>query len=670
MRNRPPPAPGEETAFRGSRRAWVWLEGCTHAAVQAIGLPVPPGAGLTIAIALLMGMLAQSIALRLSVPGIVLLLFAGLLLGPDVAGWVQPQTLGVALPTLVGFAVAVVLFEGAMNLELSKMRREKHAIRMLVSVGGLITIVGATLTVRHVLGWDWRPSVLFGTLVVVTGPTVVTPLLRRVRIESSVATILEAEAVFGDAIGAVVAVAAYEFAAAPFDPTDITRGILWVVARLGFGGMIGVLSGGAFVALLRTERVVPRGLENVFTLTFVLAQYQLANSLLHESGIAASIGAGIVVGNVKTRVSRQLHEFKEGLTVMLIGLLFVLLAADVRFDSMWQLGWPALLAVALLMLAIRPLAVFVSTLGSGVSLRQRLFISWLAPRGIIAASVASLFAVGLDHSEMLGASALREMVFLVIFATVCSAGLTGGPAARWLGVERPNATGWVVLGASAIARVLASELSKAGQEVLCIDTNPSAARAAEESGLRIIYGNGLEELTLRRAEAPIRLGFVALTQNEEVNLLFAERVRHHNKTAPVYVTLNSLNEGVTRDMVKSAGARVLFGGSYRVARWLRRFEQGDIEIQTWARGAASAELTRTDAPADWERRSEAHESDLYLPLLIERGGRVEPFGAEQLSEEASRIVVAVHTPDRTQARDRLVGLGWQEQNAAGVLQHA
>lgn len=634
-------------------------------------------AGLTVAIALGVGMLAQSLALHSNIPAIVILLFAGALVGPDVAGWVRPDTLGEALPILVEFGVAVVLFEGGMNLDRSRLRREQRAIQMLVGVGALVTIVAATLTARWVLRWDWRPAALFGTLVVVTGPTVVTPLLRRIRIHSSVSTILEAEAVFGDAVGAVIAVVAYEFAKAPLDPGNVAHGAAEILTRLGGGAALGALGGFLLVGLLRFDRVVPRGQENVLALAFVLVLFQVSNALLHESGIAASITAGTIVGNFKTPVSHQLQEFKEGLTVMLIGLLFVLLAADVRLAQLFSLGVPGVVVVLILMFVVRPAAVFIATLGGGLSIRQRLFLSWLAPRGIIAASVASLFALGLEGPDMAGASSLREMVFLVILVTVCSAGLTGGWVAKLLELQRPQRSGWVILGASASARALATELQRSGQKVLCIDTNPAAARAAEEAGLKVVFGNGLEELTLRRVEVHAREGFVALTPNEEVNLLFSQLVRRYNKTAPVYVALDSMNEGVTPEMLDSAKASLLFGGSHRIERWTQRFEHGDVDVEHWRRAADSGDVVGGDVAggdivggdivgraSHLVLKQQDETSDHFLPLVAERKGKVTPVGGLGSIAEGDLVTFAI---DKAYAKDvaaRLTQHGWEKQAGA------
>jgi len=305
--------------------------------------------GLTVALALAAGIVAQGLARHLRMPGIVLLLFAGVLLGPDALGLVRPEGLGHGLHVLVGFAVAIVLFEGGMSLDWRRLRREARPIRNLVTWGALITWAGGALAARLLMGWEWRPAILFGTLVIVTGPTVVTPLLRRIRVRPSLETVLEAEGVLIDAVGAIIAVVALEVALSP-SGERLALGFVSVPWRLLFGAAFGAVGGAVIALLLRPRGLIPEGHENIFTLSLVLALYQGSNALHPETGIVSAIAAGLVVGNVRWRLRHELKEFKEQLTVLVIGMLFVLLAADVRVDQVRGLGWPALWTVLALVL--------------------------------------------------------------------------------------------------------------------------------------------------------------------------------------------------------------------------------------------------------------------------------------------------------------------------------
>jgi NhaP-type Na+/H+ or K+/H+ antiporter len=352
--------------------------------------------GLILALALAAGVFAQSVARHLRVPGIVLLLASGAILGPDLLSWVEPRALGRGLFDVVDVAVAVVLFEGGLNLEISRLRRAQTPIRRLVTLGALITGVGGTLAVRLLLGWPWVPAFLFGSLVVVTGPTVVTPLLRDLRLRPRVATVLEAEGVLIDPIGAILAVLVLEIALAP-GTEMIASGVGGLMLRLAFGASAGAVAGLLLAALLRVRRIVPQGFENIFTLASVLLLYQGCDGVVSTSGILAVTVAGVVVGNLRTRVDRDLREFKDQLTVLLVGLLFILLAADVRLADVRSLGWGGVGVVACLVFLVRPINVGLATLGSELSRRERLFIAWVAPRGIVAAAMASVTAGVPDH---------------------------------------------------------------------------------------------------------------------------------------------------------------------------------------------------------------------------------------------------------------------------------
>ncbi len=336
-----------------------------------------------------------------------LLLLAGACLGPDGLAWIDPRSLGLGLVAVVNLAVAVILFEGGLNLEISRLRREQTPIRRLVTWGALVTLAGGALAARWCLDWPWMRSIVFGGLVVVTGPTVVGPLVRNLRLRPRIATVLEAEGVLIDPIGAILAALLLGVALQGID--SIWDAPMLLARSLGFGAVAGVVAGFALAGLLRVRNIVPEGYENIFALAYVLLLYQGCDEIVSHSGILAVTAAGVVVGNLRTRVDRDLREFKDQLTVLLIGLLFVLLAADVRFEDVLALGWRGLAVVGLLVIVVRPLNVCLSTLGSELSLRERLFVSWIAPRGIVAAAVASVTATALESQGMAGGPELRAM---------------------------------------------------------------------------------------------------------------------------------------------------------------------------------------------------------------------------------------------------------------------
>ncbi len=607
-----------------------------------------------VGLALAVGMLAQALARHLRIPGIVVLLAAGVLLGPDLLGIVRPASLGEGLQLLVGFAVAVILFEGGMNLNLGRLRREAVSIRRLSTWGALVTAAGGALTARLVLGWDWTLAVLFGTLVIVTGPTVINPLLRRIRVNTNLATVLEAEGVLVDAIGAIVAVVALEVALSP-SGESLAMGGLDLLTRLGFGALLGTAAGLLLALLLRSEHWVPEGLENAFTLSIVLALFQISNGFMEESGIVTVTAAGLAVGNVKTRALSDLKEFKEQLTVLLIGMLFVLLAADVRMEEVRALGWRGAATVAVLMFVVRPLNIAAGTWGSGLALRDKAFLAWMAPRGIVAAAVSSLFANHLDHAGIAGGSQLRALVFLVIAVTVLVQGLTGGTVARLLGVRRASNRGQVVLGATPLGLALGQLLRRGDRTVIFLDANPRASHQAEAAGFRVFYGNALAEGVLMRADLDGRAGAIAMTTNEGLNLLFARKAREEYKVPIVRVALNSEGGTVTPAMVLEIGARVLFGRPRNLQRWTTRLDRGAARIRRWQL-AADSTFDLTEPP-----KSGNHPSNFVLPLALE--ATAEADRAIDDRTELSRDDVAhfaVLDERRVEAEAWLAQQGWVE----------
>lgn len=610
---------------------------------------------LTIALALVAGMFAQALARHLKIPGIVLLLGMGVLLGPDGLGVVRPGTLGESLHTLVGFAVAVILFEGGMNLSLARMRREARSIRLLITVGALVTAAGGTLAARLILGWDWVLSTLFGTLVMVTGPTVINPLLRRIKVKERVATVLEAEGILVDAIGAIVAVVTLEVVLSPeaLSFAGGAAGGAWhLFSRLAFGALFGAAGGLVVAALLRRERMVPEGLESIFTLSVAVALFQISNAIVPESGILAVIVAGIVVGSSPVQALGELREFKEQLTILLIGLLFVLLAADVRLEQVRVLGWAGLGTVLALMLVVRPLNILAGTVGSDLTWREKAFLSWLAPRGIVAAAVSSLFAQTLDEEGIAGGDELRALVFLVIAVTVVVQGLTGGMVASWLGLRRPSDTGYVILGANDLARALGRALRDGGEEVVLIDSNQDACEAAEEESFRVLHGSGLHPGVQEKAELDTRAGCIGLTSNEEVNLLFARRARKDYKVHRVWVAVRRGHLGVSGEVVRRLGGHLLFGGPAEILAWTRRLERGEAGVEIW----------HYEAPLVNERSPVSPDLDgLLLPLALVRGKKVFPMDESVSFRPGDRLYAAVTAERREEVEGWLRPSGWRRE---------
>jgi NhaP-type Na+/H+ or K+/H+ antiporter len=619
---------------------------------------------LTVAIALAAGVVAQAVAHHLRVPGIVLFLLAGVLLGPDVLGVVRPGNLGHGLELLVGFAVAIILFEGGLNLNLRRLRRQATTIRRLITVGALITAVGGAVFAHIIMGWDWRVSILFGTLVIVTGPTVIAPLVRRIRVNRTLQTILEGEGVLVDPVGAIIAVVALETVRAT-SATSAAVGLLGIPSRLLVGTLVGVGGGFLIGLLLRSRRLVPEGLENVFTLSLLLAFFEISNAILPESGIMQAAVAGLVVGNFETGLTQELREFKEQLTVMLVGLLFVILAADVRLSEVKELGWPGVWTILALMLLVRPVNVAFSTWGSRLSLRERAFISWLSPRGIVAAAVASLFAQRLAEDGISGGVELRAMVFLVIAATVVVQGLSGGVVASLLGVRRPRNRGYAVVGAHRLGLALGDALRRGGNEVVFIDTNSVAAREAQEAGFSVVYGNANDEGVLLRADVESRRALIAVTPNSGVNLLVSNHARELFRIPGAFVALAKGRAGIRARRVLHAGHSVLFGRVIDIENWNHQLLHDSAVIGRWRFEEPPEGQEEMDTPQEQDRAGgglfsgRARAGALMLALTVSRTGITRPV-SDRTRIERGDVVELIQLRDEQKAvAAHLRRAGWE-----------
>lgn len=611
------------------------------------------GPGATIALALAAGMIFQIAARHLQVPGIVLLLLAGVVLGPEVLGLVRPATLGHALEIVVGMCVAVILFEGGLNLSVDRLRKEAVTLRRLVTVGALVTALGGTLAGRYIMGWPWQLAVPFGTLVVVTGPTVVQPILRRVRLRPQLETILEGEAVLIDALGAVAAVVALEVVLAT-SAAEAATGFAGLPGRLLLGAGMGLGGGLAVGVIIRRQEIVPEGLENVFVLSLVLALFEISEAILPESGIMTAAMAGITVGNMQTGLQQELKEFKEQLTIMLLGLLFVLLAATVEIADVVALGWPGVATVLVLMLVVRPADVAISTLGSDLSLRERTFLAWLAPRGIVAAAVASLFGQWLQEAGIPGGAQLQALVFMVIAVTVLVQGGLAGAAASALGVRRETDEGWVVVGANALGRALARVLRACGREIMLVDSSAPNCQVAEEEGLPVLFGNATESRTLKRARAALRQGLVAVTTNEAINLIVGESARDEFAVPTVVVALNRRMREIRGERVEKIGVGVLFGEYADLEYWNHEFLQGNVDLGCW-RYETPAE---SDGPETVTRLTSSSEVDL-LPMVLLRDESVSPVDHRTRFGAGDRVYFAWPYAGGERAGEWLSERGWK-----------
>ncbi|WP_303290290.1 sodium:proton antiporter [Marinobacter sp. SS5-14b] len=437
-------------------------------------------------------LLCQWAAWRVRMPAILFLLAGGIIAGP-VVGFLRPdEVFGDLLFPMISLAVAIILFEGSLTLRYEEIKDHGKMVRNLIPVGTIVTCTVGTLAARWVLGVSWEVALLFGAISVVTGPTVIAPLLRAVRPTSKLANILRWEGIIIDPVGALLAVLVFE-GIVSWGQGNVFGHSLYIFGKTLLVGFLIGAAAGYLNGLALRKHWLPQYLHNAGTLTFMLGVYAISNELAHESGLLTVTVMGIWMANMKQVPVESILEFKESLSVLLISALFIILAARVEFAAIADLGWGLIAVLACLMFVARPISIFLSAIGTSVSLREKLYLSWIAPRGIVAAAVSALFAFQLERLGYEGAEALVPLVFMLIITTVTLQSLTARPIADLLGVKEPPAHGFLILGANPIARLVAKSLGKHDVPVMLTDTNWENVRQARMENLPVYFGNPVSE---------------------------------------------------------------------------------------------------------------------------------------------------------------------------------
>ncbi|CRM32677.1 potassium/proton antiporter [Pseudomonas sp. 31 R 17] len=467
----------------------------------------------------------QWLAWRLKLPAILFLLLSGILAGP-VLGWLDPQEMfGPLLMPLVSLAVALILFEGSLTLHLSEWKEIGSVVHRLVTLGALTTWAVITLATHWLLGFDWMLALLFGTLTLVTGPTVIVPMLRVVRPKASIANILRWEGIVIDPIGALLAVVVYSFIIASASGDGLSHSLLTFGGVILCGSLFGI-AGGWVLGLVMRRQWLPEYLHNLATLAAVLGVFIASNQVMHESGLLAVTLMGMWMANMKGVDVRHILHFKENLSVLLISGLFILLAARLDLNALIALGPFVLILLLIIQFIARPLNVAVSTVGSKLSWRERALLAWIAPRGIVAAAVSAIFAIRLDEAGHEGALLLVPLTFAVIIGTVVLQSATARPLARLLKVAEPAPSGFLIVGANAPARILGKALQQLGSRVLLTDSSWENIRASRMEGLPTYFGNPASQHAESHLDL-VGLGhLLALSPSGELNTLATMRFRH------------------------------------------------------------------------------------------------------------------------------------------------
>lgn len=477
-----------------------------------------------VALIIALGVTAQVLADRFRVPSVLFLIIAGIAVGPKGLSLVTLDVFGPQLSTIVGVSVAVIVFEGSFHLKIDKLREAPSAAFRLVTVGAAIAFVGTAAAVHYLLGAGWGISAVTGALLVATGPTVITPILDVVPVRDPVAAALETEGIVNDVTAAVAAVVVFSLLAS--QSATASEYLVEFVNRLSLGIFVGLVTAGVLWYLL-TRVELPRGWTpqnaRLMTLAGAVLAFSVADTLEPEAGVAAVATAGVVLGNANLPYEETIEEFKGDVTILVLSFVFIALAALIEFETLFSLGFAGLAVVAFVALVLRPLLVFASTTGGELRRNEKLFVSFVGPRGIIPASVATLFALELrtpePPSNPEGAGILAGTVFLVILVTV----VFEGGFARQIG-EKLNVIPMqiLVIGGGRVGRELANMLEDRGENVVILEKDSEMAEELRRDGFSVREGNGTEMESLRDAGTDRAKIVVAATGDDDTNLLVTQ----------------------------------------------------------------------------------------------------------------------------------------------------
>ncbi|NJY61455.1 sodium:proton antiporter [Salinimicrobium sp. CDJ15-81-2] len=479
----------------------------------------------------ILGILAQWVAWKTKTPAILPLILIGLMVGPistlltdDGTKWLEPiwnGEVGIfpgeSLFYFVSLAIAIILFEGGLTLRRSEVGNIGPVIVKLISVGVVVTFFGAGLAAHFIYGFSWQISFLFSSLIIVTGPTVISPILRNIPLKKHVSSILKWEGILIDPIGALIAVLMYEFIMVE-GGQDFTRTALTEFGKILLFGFTFGFTFAHILAQLIKRNIIPHYLLNVFTLATVLGVFVLADIFAHESGLLAVVVMGMVMGNQKLPNIKELLYFKESLSVLLISILFILLAANIEYSELMLIyNWKALLLFGAVMLIVRPLGVFLSSINSGLKWNEKIFISWVGPRGIVAAGIASLFGLKLVREGVEGAEFITPLVFMIVLFSVLLNATTARIFARVVGVFIKNAEGILIIGASSCSRLIGKYLHENGRHVVLVDNNVDNIQKAKDLGLEAIEGSVYQDDLMNNIELNDIGYLMAMTGNSDIN---------------------------------------------------------------------------------------------------------------------------------------------------------
>ncbi|MGB5983513.1 MAG: sodium:proton antiporter [Nonlabens sp.] len=592
---------------------------------------------------IILGILAQWMAWRFKIPAILPLIIIGLLVGPIATLYTEGNVKliqpiwdnkkglfpGESLYYFVSLAISIILFEGGLTLKRKEILNTGSVIGKLISVGVLITFIGAGIATHYLFGFEWKIALLFSALIIVTGPTVITPILRNIPLKKDVSSILKWEGILIDPIGALFAVLVFEFISAGAG-SEFTLTALEEFGKIVLFGFTFGFSFAHALAFSIKKKLIPHYLLNVFTLAAVLGVFVLSETFAHESGLLSVVVMGMVLGNINLPNLKELLYFKESLSVLLISILFILLAANINMEDLYLIyRWETAVLFAIVAFLLRPMSVFASSINSNLKLNEKFFISWVGPRGIVAAGIASLFGSKLvSQFEAVGnfeaaneARYITPLVFMIVLGTVLLNATTARLFAKLVGVFLKKSNGIMIVGASKFSRLIGKYLQENGRSVVLVDSNANNVRLAKDEGMEAVVADVYSDALSDDIEFS-NIGYLlALTGNSQINEFAIDRLGQqygeHGSYRLVHTTeVNNPNQNPVQGLFSSTDDYV---NMMEVARHHGKIHETEIKSQEHYE--ALIEITKTD-------------NDI-IPLFVKREDAIDIIPSMSLKMEVT-----------------------------------
>ena len=593
---------------------------------------------LVIALIGVLGIGAQWIAWRTGWPAIVLMLAAGFLAGPVLHLFNPEEIFGDLLEPMIGIGVALILFEGGLSLDFRELKHSGDSVWRLATVGVIIGWVLGAGAGYYIAGLVWPVAILFGGILVVTGPTVVLPLLRQSSVQARPASVLKWESIVNDPTGALLAVIAYEYFRLSADGATVFEVVPPLLIAAVISGLIGYAAAWV-IAFTFPRGTVPEYLKVPVLFTTVIGVFVLSNQIEHEAGLVAVTVMGVALANMNVSSLRSIHPFKENIAVLLVSGIFILLSASLEVEELAYLNWRFGLFLIALLFIVRPVTVLLSLIGTSMPWNERLFVAWIAPRGIVLVAISGLFALRLSELGYADGNVLIGLSFAVVVVTIVAHGFTIDTVARWLKIKGNERPGLLIVGSNSWTIALAEQMHELKTPVMIVDSSWQRLTPARQKGLPFYHGEILNEATEHNLDLNPFQVLVAATENEAYNALVCNEFAYEIGRDSVY-QLGEVNEADPRALPESLRGRALFESGFGVDDVNERQSAG------W-----TFRKTKLSEQFDFDDAQEKLPDTAHMLLLLRESGRMRFFTHASRPEPSAGDIILSYTPPVTRTAE-------------------